>query len=103
LTTALLILSESRRRSTACSLSPTVCHMILKRLVDVVLLWLVVGAAIVVFYAVTAQGAKLVPRSDAKIPTELLPGEWRGSTVEEVVEWFNRNHPECAMPPDVIE
>ena len=77
--------------------------MILKRLVDVVLLWLVVGAAIVVCYAVTAQGAKFVPRSDAKTPAELLPGERRGLTVEEVVEWFNRNRPECAMPPDVIE
>jgi hypothetical protein len=77
--------------------------MILKRLVDVLLLWLAVGALILACYAVVAPGSEVLPRSDATIPTELLPGERCGPTPDEVVEWFNRNRPDDGSPPDVIE
>jgi hypothetical protein len=75
----------------------------LRRVVDLASLSLavIVAGLICCSFTVWWPGVRLRP--DAKMPGELRPGERRGPTPEEVLEWLNRNRPEAGLPPDAIE
>jgi hypothetical protein len=66
-------------------------------------LWL--AAAIAVLAGATAMrpGAQTAARSDATCPADLLPGEYRGPTFEQVVAYLGGIDSEAALPPDEVD
>jgi hypothetical protein len=63
----------------------------LRRVGDVLLLWLPVVVAILVCYAVSAWSSAVRPLPDAGAPIPALrPGERRGPSVEELIERLDR-------------
>jgi hypothetical protein len=65
--------------------------ILLRRLGDVVLLWLPVVAAILICYAVSAWSPGVRPRRDLTMPAlQLRPGERRGPSADEVIERLER-------------
>jgi hypothetical protein len=81
----------------------TVYHMMLKRLVDAVPLWLAVGIPVLACCIAMPSESKVACRPDAGLPVELIPGEYRGPTAEEVIASFNGVDPGSVMLPDEME
>jgi hypothetical protein len=77
--------------------------MIPKRLVDAVPFWLAVGVPVFACCAAMTPASKVGTRPDAKLPAELIPGEYRGPTAEEVIASFNGVDPGSVMLPDEME
>jgi hypothetical protein len=77
--------------------------MIPKRLVDAAPFWLALGVPVLACCAAMTPESKVGIRSDAKLPAELIPGEYRGPTVEEVIAWLDGVDPGSVMPPDEME
>lgn len=78
--------------------------VLLRRVGDVVQLWLPVIAALLICYAVTAWSAGRQSRPAAGISIlPLRPGERRGPSVEELIDRCNRMNPQNASPPGVVE
>jgi hypothetical protein len=77
--------------------------MTLRRMIDAMLFWLMIGAAVLACYAAVPSWSNVRLRSDAEIPGELLPGEYRGPTIEELIECFDRQHSKPVLSPVVIE
>jgi hypothetical protein len=77
--------------------------MVLRRIADMMLLWLAMIAAILACFVVANLWPSARPRADATKPLPKLPMEVRGPSVKEVVEQLNRRWPEWASPPDVVD
>jgi hypothetical protein len=77
--------------------------MMLKRLVDAVPLWLAVGIPVLACCIAMPSESKVACRPDAGLPVELIPGEYRGPTAEEVIALMDGVDTESVIPPDKLE
>src|SRR5262245_2625026 len=79
--------------------------ILLRRALDVLLLWLPVAAAILICYAVSctwSPGGQ--PRSDATMPLpRLRPSEQRGPSADELIERFDREFSRSASRSCLVE
>jgi hypothetical protein len=77
--------------------------ILLRRIADRVLLWLMVIGAAMVCCDVAAMWPGTRPVPEAAKPVPGLSTELCGPSVEEVIEYFNRRGPEWASPAGVVE
>ena len=76
--------------------------IILTRIASRALRWFVVVFAALACCEVAAWTPNARLLSDAAKPVPAASAEYRGPTVEEVIERLNRRGPEWASPPDVV-
>jgi hypothetical protein len=77
--------------------------IVLMRLASKALLWFVVVFAALACCEVAAWTPNARMLWDAAKPVPAVSAEYRGPTVEEVIELLNGRGPEWASPPDVVE
>jgi hypothetical protein len=77
--------------------------ILLRRIADRALLWLIVIGAAMACCDVAAMWPSTRPVPDAAKPIPGFSAKVRGPSVEEVIEYFNRRGPEWSSPPDAVE
>ena len=77
--------------------------IVLTRIASKALLWFVVVFAALACCEVVAWSPNARLLSNAAKPVPVASVEYRGPTVEQVIELLNGRGPEWASPPDVVE
>ena len=77
--------------------------ILLRRIADRALLWLMVIGAAMACCDVAAMWPSTRPLPDAAKPVPGFSAKVLGPSVEEVIEYFHRRGPDWASPPDAVE